>query len=34
LTLVLISSIAFNACYLPLREYINKPALYSLRGSD
>ena len=34
LTLLLISSIAFNACYLPLRAYINKPALYSLRGSE
>jgi predicted permease len=34
LTLLLISSIAFNACYLPLRTYINKPALYSLRGSE
>ncbi|KGJ92828.1 ABC transporter permease [Colwellia psychrerythraea] len=34
LTLLLISGIAFNACYLPLRTYINKPALYSLRGSE
>lgn len=34
LTLLLISCIAFNACYLPLRAYINKPALYSLRGSE
>ena len=34
LTLLLISVIAFNACYLPLRTYINKPALYSLRGSE
>jgi predicted permease len=34
LTLLLIGGIAFNACYLPLREYINKPAQYSLRGAE
>jgi len=34
LTLFLICIIAFNACYLPLREYINKPAQYSLRGAE
>ena len=34
LTLLLIIVIAFNACYLPLRKYINKPAQYSLRGSE
>lgn len=34
LTLLLISVIAFNACYLPLRQYINKPAQYSLRGAE
>jgi len=34
LTLALISLISFIACYLPLRQYINKPALYSLRGSE
>jgi len=33
-TLLLILIIAFNACYLPLRQFINKPALYSLRASD
>ena len=34
LTLLLISVISFCACYLPLRKYINKPALYSMRGSE
>ncbi len=34
LTLLLIAGIAFNACYLPLRRYINKPAQYSLRGAE
>jgi|GEM_PF-509307 len=34
ITVALISCVAFNACYLPLRQYINRPALYSLRGSD
>jgi ABC-type antimicrobial peptide transport system permease subunit len=34
LTLGLICSISFIACYLPLRKYINKPALYSLRGAE
>jgi ABC-type antimicrobial peptide transport system permease subunit len=34
LTLLLIGAIVFNACYLPLREYINKPAQYSLRGAE
>jgi ABC-type antimicrobial peptide transport system permease subunit len=34
MTLILIAFIAFNACYLPLRTYINKPAQYSLRGAD
>lgn len=34
ITLLVISTVAFNACYLPLRQYINKPALYSLRGTD
>jgi predicted permease len=33
-TLILIAVIAFNACYLPLRPYINKPAQYSLRGEN
>ena len=34
LTLTLISLISFIACYLPLRQYINKPAQYSLRGTE
>ena len=34
LTLALICGISFIACYLPLRKYINKPALYSLRGAE
>jgi len=34
LTLSLISSISFAACYLPLRQYINKPAVFSLRGGE
>ena len=33
-TLGLVSLISFAACYLPLRQYINKPAMYSLRGSE
>ena len=33
-TLGLISLISFLACYLPLRQYIKKPAIQSLRGSD
>ena len=32
-TVVLISVISFISCYLPLRQYINKPAIYSLKGS-
>lgn len=31
-TLGLVSLISFCACYLPLRQYINRPAIYSLRG--
>jgi len=34
LTLVLINLISFVACYLPLRQYINKPAIYCLKGSE
>jgi predicted permease len=34
MTLALISLISFFACYMPLRQYINQPAIYSLRGSD
>ncbi|WP_085300585.1 ABC transporter permease [Cognaticolwellia mytili] len=33
-TLGVILSIAFFACYVPLRQYIRKPAIHSLRGSD
>ncbi len=33
-TVLLIGLISFAACYLPLRLYINRPAIYSLRGSD
>ena len=34
LTLCLISTIAWFACYWPLRQFINCPAIFSLRGSD
>jgi ABC-type antimicrobial peptide transport system permease subunit len=34
MTLVLIAAISFYACYVPLRQYINRPAIYSLRGRD
>ena len=34
LTLALILGIALFACYWPLRQFINKPAVYSLRGSE
>ncbi len=33
-SLLLIGSISFAACYLPLLKYINRPAIHSLRGSD
>ncbi len=33
-TLVLIGAISLMACYLPLRQFINLPAIHSLRGSD
>jgi predicted permease len=33
LTLALISLISFIACYLPLRQYINKPVIHALKGS-
>ncbi|NQZ11811.1 MAG: ABC transporter permease, partial [Algicola sp.] len=33
-TLVLIVLVTLFACYWPLRQYINRPAIYSLRGSD
>ncbi|MBA6301807.1 ABC transporter permease [Colwellia sp. MB02u-14] len=34
LTLALISLISFIACYLPLRQYINKPVIHALKGSQ
>ena len=34
LSLILIALISFTACYMPLRQCINKPTMYSLRGSD
>ena len=34
ITLALICVISFIACYLPLRQYINKPVIHSLRGSE
>ena len=34
MTLASISLISLFACYMPLRQYINKPAIHSLRGSD
>ena len=33
-TIVLIMLVTLFACYWPLRQYINKPAIFSLRGSD
>lgn len=33
-TLGLIALISFLACYLPLRQYINKPAIHSLLGAE
>lgn len=32
-TLGLVSIVSFCACYLPLRQYINRPAIHSLKGS-
>lgn len=34
LTLLVISVLSLFACYWPLRQYINQPAIYSLRGAD
>ena len=34
LTLALISIISFIACYIPLRQYINKPVINSLKCSE
>jgi len=33
-TLILITLIALFACYWPLRQFINKPAIFSLRAGD
>ena len=33
-TLILIIIISFTACYLPLRQYINQPAIHSLKGCE
>lgn len=33
-TIALISLIALFACYWPLRQFINRPAIHSLRGSE
>lgn len=33
-TLILIVLVTLFACYWPLRQFINKPAIFSLRGSD
>jgi len=34
LTLALISLTSFFACYFPLRQYINKPVIYSLKNNE
>lgn len=34
LTIVVISLLSLFACYWPLRQFINQPAIHSLRGSD
>jgi predicted permease len=34
LTLALISLTSFFACYFPLRQYINKPVIHSLKGGE
>lgn len=34
ITVVSISLLSLIACYWPLRQFINKPAIHSLRGSD
>jgi ABC-type antimicrobial peptide transport system permease subunit len=33
-TLVLITVVTLFACYWPLRQYINQPAIFTLRGGD
>jgi ABC-type antimicrobial peptide transport system permease subunit len=34
ITVVAITLLSLFACYWPLRQYINRPAIHSLRGSD
>lgn len=34
LTLAMISALSLFACYLPLRQYINKPVIHALKGSQ
>ena len=34
LSLSVIIVVALFGCYWPLRQYINRPAIYSLRGSE
>jgi ABC-type antimicrobial peptide transport system permease subunit len=34
ITFLLISLLSFLSCYLPLRQYINKPAIHSLKSND
>ena len=34
ITLALISILSLFACYFPLRSYLNKPAIHSLRGAE
>jgi len=33
-TLAMISMLSLFACYFPLRQYINKPVIYALKGSE
>jgi ABC-type antimicrobial peptide transport system permease subunit len=33
-TLALVSVLSLFACYIPLRQYINKPVIHSLKGSE
>ncbi len=33
-TLAMISVLSLFACYVPLRQYINKPVIYALKGSE
>jgi len=33
-TLAMISILSLFACYFPLRQYINKPVIHALKGSE